>query len=260
MPHGNLNQKMASAEKFVNSLRVASPCSAEWSAMHGTDTARHCELCNLKVYNLSHMTATEVRTLFNSNDTRMCARFYRRSDGTILTQDCPVGLRAIRRRISKISGAAFAVFLSLGSTIFGQTTSRQTPAEKPGVWRISHSTPRRGVPDNASLVGKIQDAAGGRIPGVEIELRSDTSTITTTSDNFGRFEFRNITAGEYTLVANAGRYSKPESVSVVVQQGERVSVTAVLNSKDWGKTMGMLVEAPRPTSSNSCPVKTTKVD
>jgi hypothetical protein len=40
---------------------------------------------------------------------RLCVRFYRRRDGTLLTEDCPVGWRAARRRLLRWGGSSLAV-------------------------------------------------------------------------------------------------------------------------------------------------------
>jgi hypothetical protein len=52
----------------------------------------------------------------------MCARFYRRTDGTVLTQDCPVGLRALGRRLAtRIGFFAFLAFLlAFGAALCGE--------------------------------------------------------------------------------------------------------------------------------------------
>ncbi|HET6647853.1 MAG TPA: hypothetical protein VFH01_11050, partial [Pyrinomonadaceae bacterium] len=87
----------------LDRVRVASPCKADWAQMIGTDRVRFCGQCNLNVYNLSSMTKTEAESLIAGTEGRLCVRFYRRADGSILTQDCPVGLRAIRRRLSYLA-------------------------------------------------------------------------------------------------------------------------------------------------------------
>src|SRR5262249_43068754 len=38
---------------------------------------------------------------------------FRRDDGTILTADCPVGLRAVRRRVAKLAGGLAGAFVFL---------------------------------------------------------------------------------------------------------------------------------------------------
>src|ERR671916_798746 len=90
---------------LLNRLRIASPCTVGWERMTGDERVRFCEQCNLHVYNISAMTEAEVASLIKSQEGRLCARLYRRADGTVLTRDCPVGLRALRRRMSKTAGA-----------------------------------------------------------------------------------------------------------------------------------------------------------
>jgi hypothetical protein len=41
---------------MINNIRVASPCSADWEQMQGDDRVRHCDACNLNVYNLAAFT------------------------------------------------------------------------------------------------------------------------------------------------------------------------------------------------------------
>ena len=75
----------------LNNIKVASPCSANWDEMLGDDRKRYCGECKLNVFNLSGMTKMEAENLLLDSEGRVCVRFYRRSDGTVLTQDCPVG-------------------------------------------------------------------------------------------------------------------------------------------------------------------------
>jgi len=90
--------------KFTNPLKnikVASPCSASWEEMKGNDRQRFCGQCELNVYNLSAMTITEAESLILNTEGRLCARFYRRPDGTVITKDCPVGLKAVKKTFVK---------------------------------------------------------------------------------------------------------------------------------------------------------------
>lgn len=101
--------------KFSNPLdniKVASPCSQDWDAMIGSERKRYCGECKLNVYNLSGMTRDEAENLIQNSEGRLCVRFFRRADGTVLTQDCPVGWRAVKVRATKMA-TAFA------SLIFG---------------------------------------------------------------------------------------------------------------------------------------------
>jgi hypothetical protein len=103
---------MAKYTSPLDHVAVAAPCSADWDAMIGNDRARFCGQCRLNVYNLSGMTKREAEALIASSEGRLCVRFYRRADGTILTENCPVGLRALKRRMSRVAGAVLSAVLS----------------------------------------------------------------------------------------------------------------------------------------------------
>ena len=99
--------------KFTNPLsniKIASPCSQDWNEMIGTERKRFCGECKLNVYNLSGMSRSEAENLLLNSEGRLCVRFFRRADGTVLTKDCPVGWQAIKQRVSK-TATAFASLL-----------------------------------------------------------------------------------------------------------------------------------------------------
>jgi hypothetical protein len=102
--------------RFTNALdrvRIAAPCEAEWDEMRGDELVRFCHRCSLNVYNLSAMKRREAERLVTRTEgARMCVRFYRRADGTMLTRSCPVGLRALKHRASLITSATFAAIVS----------------------------------------------------------------------------------------------------------------------------------------------------
>jgi hypothetical protein len=85
--------------------------------MIGSEQMRFCGQCNLNVYNLSGMTRDEAESLIARNEGRLCVRFYRRTDGSIITRDCPVGLRAIRDRVSYWTKAIIAATLTFLATV-----------------------------------------------------------------------------------------------------------------------------------------------
>src|SRR5688500_11152521 len=71
----------------LDNIKVAAPCSAEWSKMTGDDRVRHCGDCDKRVYNLSAMTRDEAQALLVQREGRLCVRYYKRHDGTVLTAD-----------------------------------------------------------------------------------------------------------------------------------------------------------------------------
>jgi len=103
---------MARFNNPLANVRVASPCKADWNQMMGDDRVRFCGACNLNVYNLSAMTRSDAESLIVRHEGRLRVKFYRRRDGSIITRDCPVGLRAIRDRVSYIAKAVASAVLS----------------------------------------------------------------------------------------------------------------------------------------------------
>ncbi len=123
----------------LNDLRIASPCPASWDAMRGDDRVRFCDSCSKHVYNVSGLTADAAVALVRESEGHLCMRLYRRKDGTVLTADCPVGVRAaVRRRLIRLATTGVVVFAMLRSGIwlFAGPSPRVTlprPPSGPGV-------------------------------------------------------------------------------------------------------------------------------
>lgn len=83
---------------LLDRVGVAAPCRARWEDMKGDERVRHCAECNMKVHNISAMARDDAEALLRATiGERLCIRLYRRADGTIITQDCPVGVAKMRR-------------------------------------------------------------------------------------------------------------------------------------------------------------------
>lgn len=65
------------------------------------------------MYNLSELSRNEAENLIREKEGRLCVRFFRRADGTILTKDCPVGLRAARLKFVRMAGVVAAFVAGL---------------------------------------------------------------------------------------------------------------------------------------------------
>lgn len=103
-------------------VNIASPCAVAWNEMPGDDRVRFCGQCQLNVYNVSELSRAEAEAFVSQREGRTCIRIYRREDGTILIRDCPIGLRAVRRRLARMVAAIAAVLSGLVvSTLFGRS-------------------------------------------------------------------------------------------------------------------------------------------
>ncbi len=109
---------MARRSIRLESISVSAPCKADWNKMLGNDQVRFCQECKLNVYNLSGMSREQAEDVVRAKEGNLCVRFYRRSDGTVLTQNCPVGIKAIKQKVARtataIISATIAFFTGLG--------------------------------------------------------------------------------------------------------------------------------------------------
>jgi hypothetical protein len=84
--------------------------------MEGDERVRYCGTCKLNVYNLSELSAREAEQLILKKEGNLCVRFFRRKDGTVITQDCPVGVRWIRSKAKAakvLAASVLAWFLAI---------------------------------------------------------------------------------------------------------------------------------------------------
>ncbi|HEY1817964.1 MAG TPA: hypothetical protein VGG74_36730 [Kofleriaceae bacterium] len=123
---------------LLDNIRVATPCSAKWDSMLGDDRVRHCTECSKNVYNLSGMTRDEAEALLTAKNGDLCARYFQRADGTILTADCTVGVSKRRKR--KLIAAGAAALLSGGGFAAYRSAHRATPHVRETGGAISFST------------------------------------------------------------------------------------------------------------------------
>ncbi len=87
---------LAQQSNILDDIRVAKPCRANWERMEPQDDqarVRHCRSCQKNVYNISMMSRVEAEELLNRHEGKLCIRFSRREDGTLVTGDCPIGKR-----------------------------------------------------------------------------------------------------------------------------------------------------------------------
>jgi len=125
----------------LDNVRIASPCNARWEDMAGDDRRRFCEQCSMHVYNVAGLTRDEATRLLVETEGRLCGRLYRRPDGTIITADCPVGLRRARKQLAWLVGEVAAGVMVLGGLV--------------GLWRAAAADPGN-MPPTTRPFGTLQ--------------------------------------------------------------------------------------------------------
>src|SRR5262245_18649963 len=158
---------MAQKEKSLDRLYVSSPCNADWETMPGDERVRFCNHCHLNVYNISALTRKQAERLITETEGRLCAKLYRRADGTVITRYCPIGIRAIKRRVSRVANAALGAILG----IFANQTSGWA---EDGHENCKHYTARivrlQTTQTTALILGTVSDVNGARISSAKVTI------------------------------------------------------------------------------------------
>jgi hypothetical protein len=178
-------------------LRIATPCSADWAYMPGNDKVRHCPQCQLDVYNFSEMTPLEINQIIAARTGRLCARFYQRPDGTMLTEDCHAGFPATPLRGARIAAAALAALVTIAPT-----KARAVPPQS-GLPSLQMQSPQQG------LKLEVLDPSGAALPGASVSLLNETTGqhFDLTTDAKGTLTLPDLPPGFYELAVVASGFS-----------------------------------------------------
>ncbi len=126
-------------------IGVATPCHVDWETMSGDERKRFCGNCQKNVYNLSDMPekdATAFLTAEVGAGRVPCIQFYKRTDGTILFDNCPVALRRLRdaaRRTVQVAASFVSLCLSVCAAV--ATPSISQPAKNPNGSDVASNDP-----------------------------------------------------------------------------------------------------------------------
>jgi hypothetical protein len=158
----------------LNNIKIASPCAANWEEMFGDERKRFCGECKLNVYNLSGISRREAENLILQSEGRLCVRFYKRADGSVLTKDCPVGWQAIKRNVSKTVTAfvslLFAILSGIGLANYFAKSEINTPTTGTMIPINKNSTRGETAVDGSNTNTAIQEMP---VMGQMVVNRSD---------------------------------------------------------------------------------------
>lgn len=229
---------MTSPNNRLDRARVAAPCSVSWESMSGTNAVRFCDQCELHVYDFSQLTREEAESLVARTEGRICGRLYRRADGTILTKDCPVGLRAFRRRVGRMATAAVAALLSLGASVLGQNITR-TSGEDAGEQRMTlKRTFLGGRPQEgrATFWGVVADPLGAAIADAEVTITNEKTkhqrSVKSSAD--GQFKFGLLEPGSYSLIIESPGFQTYTREHLSLHSNEELRFDVTLGAGEMG--------------------------
>lgn len=210
--------------ELLNRARVASPCSASWDDMTGDDRVRMCGKCDRKIYNIAAMTTVEAAKLLRGSTERTCARMFRRADGTVMTADCPTGLRAYRKRVGGMVSAAFGLLLGFVSVGYSQ----RIPAGDSTGTRSETSV------EIPMIEGTVRDQSGEVVENAKVTVTTPTGRKLVTHTNrtgYFRVIHSRMLGGENILKVEAvGFKSFGDSFTIIRRESIDFSVTLEVGS------------------------------
>ena len=210
----------------LEKVSIASPCPKKWEEMVGDERTRFCSHCQLNVYNFSAMTQAEAEAFLIKAEGRVCGRFYQRADGTMLTQDCPVGLRAIKQRVSKWTATAFStIFGLLAIPNYLTPTYAQQKSEFNAT--VQRSLRRNEQP---ALQGVISDEFRAVIANATVTATNQQTkqAKTVRSNVVGHFQFAELPAGEYQIEITSPGFVRSSVTNLSLAESEAVTINSLL--------------------------------
>jgi len=203
--------------------------------MAGDDSVRHCPQCSLNVYNFSQMNDSDVERIIAGHEGRLCARFYRRTDGTVLTQNCPAGFRASLRFATRVAAAAFAAVVTAVPPLSGAVPGKR-------------SIPLLQIqPAHVGLALEVVDPSGALMPNTQIVIKNETTgkEILRETDATGQLRIADLAPGSYEITVSA-RYFTTAKLHLSVPAKELVRIRL-----DLAVLMGEVVEVQRIETESS---------
>lgn len=236
---------MSKSARALDNLHIASPCTADWNRMVGNEQVRFCEHCKLSVHNISEMRASDALRLVRNSKGRLCVRYVSTSEGTVKTLPSLRQLYSIKRRASRIAAGAFGAALSLSAA--GAHALPLSQAAEPDAneyeWSLKSQSAQDGSSGVTQLSGTVCDIEGNAVPAVTVTLINEVTKqeISAFTDDEGGYLFSPLTAGTYTLVAEAPGFTRFEQSGIELSESTEESVSIRIQSSATVVSSGMVI-------------------
>lgn len=237
----------------LDRIAVRTPCTSAWKEMNGNDQVRFCDQCGKHVYDFSQLTRKEIETLIIQYKGQLCARFFRRDDGTIVTAAEPVGLRALPRRVSRIAATIFTAIIGFGTSVAAQTIRHAETLHPPRSSQVESKQNQSKFPNVppslTTFSGTIFDIQLAVIPGAQITLTNEGAqqvlgvrqVFKIESNEEGVFEFSDIPAGTYTLKIEAANFTQYLRQHFRLSFGQQQHLDVTLHASVMDEITGFII-------------------
>lgn len=129
-------------------LKIHEPCHADWDAMTGDETRRHCAECQLDVHHLSGMTRRQAERTLRANEGKLCVRYAVDAAGTL--QFRPARRAATSPRAQQRGAAALVARAAALAGVLGGLTAGCDIA----ALSVAHAMATKGDSEIQQLMGE----------------------------------------------------------------------------------------------------------
>lgn len=242
-------------KNLTDSLQVKSPCSQNWNLMKDGDKIRFCEHCSLSVNNISAMTRKEALRLARQSNGAICVRYINnpRTNAPVFADK----LYQIARRTG-IAAGVLSASLAVSTSVYAQSQDNDSGESRVPVLRINELSYFDPVEKNddapqansAAISGTVKDPQGAVVPGVIVTLINDETieTRTTSSNDVGDYEFKDVGMGKYTVKFETSSFVLNQVVNIMVDSENAIKINADITINDETVTVGGIgfVDYERP--------------
>ena len=163
------------------------------------------------------MTRSDARRLVRESGGRLCVRYYRRPDNSLLTAPAE-RFQQIARRASKVAAGAFGAVLTLSAGAVGQTRPQTGITTQNAAGRVARAPAEEADVQEgggASLAGMVLDPNGAVILNASVTLTNKETgrEQATVTDGEGVYRFESLPPGTYSLTAVAPGFAVGEGES-----------------------------------------------
>ena len=243
-------------KSFIDSIRVADPCTENWDAMTGNDRVRFCSHCAKDVNNLSAMTRKEAVRLVRKSGGSLCIR-YVQQPVTRAPMFAEQLTQITRRRVPLMAAGVMSASLSLATMTYAQGGAAQLTVPTPpaaakvsecdDIGAIGNKKTEVAEPVPSSVLrGTVVDTQGAVVPNVAVTLNDGRAEAIKEmrTDDEGSFRFERLIPGTYSLLTEASfGFAASKVENIVVGEGE-TAFDLTLRIADNVQLMGVVASGP----------------
>ena len=244
-----------SKKSILDSLRVTSPCNEDWDQMKGNSRVRFCSHCAKDVNNISEMTPNEAVRMARKAKGNVCIRY--KIDPVTKAPVFAERFHALTRSPIAATGVMAA---TLALTSAGYSQGEVRPLSNAPLAHaesdIEAGTKKPDLPTAyGSLSGTIRDDQKALLQGAIIKLTNEATQefVETATDGDGRYEFRNLQSGTYSISAVSSVELLSKRIENVIVSVNRVTTLDMELISEMNVTVGgaisIVVEYKNPLTA-----------